>query len=76
MTFRTRITTKGRTTIPANIRAALQAGPGDMLAWDMVGANVARVRRIKPVDLQGFEAAQGTLDQWCFTSDEEAYRDL
>ncbi len=76
MTFHSRITTKGRTTIPANIRAALQAGPGDTLVWDMVGANVARVRCIKAVDFQGFEAAQGTLDEWCSISDEEAYRDL
>ena len=50
MTAVAKITSKGQTTIPADIRAALQVGPGDKLAWEVLEAGVVQVRRVQPLD--------------------------
>lgn len=76
MTTVAKITAKGQTTIPADIRAAMHVGPGDMLAWEMVSANVVQVRRVQPLDVEYLRAIEGTLDEWRSPADEEAYRDL
>lgn len=71
-----KITSKGQTTVPAGIRAALGVGPGDLLAWDVGADGVARVRRVQPLDLEYLRAVEGTLSEWAGAADEEAYRDL
>lgn len=71
-----KITSKGQTTIPADIRTALRVGPGDLLLWEVAEEGVARVRRVQPLDLDYLEAVQGTLSEWASPNDEEAYRDL
>lgn len=71
-----KITTKGQTTIPADIRAALQVGPGDLIAWDIEPDGSARVRRVQRLDLDYLKAVEGTLSEWAGAADEEAYRDL
>ena len=76
MTAVAKITTKGQTTIPADIRAVLQVGPGDKLAWEVVEPGVVQVRRLQPLDVEYLHAIEGTLDEWQSPADEEAYRDL
>lgn len=76
MTAVAKITTKGQTTIPADIRAVLQVGPGDKLAWDVVEPGVVQVRRLQPLDVEYLHAIEGTLEEWQSPADEEAYRDL
>jgi len=76
MTAVAKITSKGQTTIPADIRAALQVGPGDKLAWEVLEAGVVQVRRVQPLDMEFLQDMEGTLDEWAGAADEEAYRDL
>lgn len=76
MTAIGKITAKGQTTIPANIRQALHVGPGDLLAWEVAEDGVARVRRLQPLDLEYLKALEGTLTEWSSAADEEAFRDL
>ena len=76
MTAVAKITSKGQTTIPADIRAALQVGPGDKLAWEVLEAGVVQVRRVQPLDMEFLQAMEGTRDEWAGAADEEAYRDL
>jgi antitoxin PrlF len=76
MTAIGKITAKGQTTIPANIRQALHVGPGDLLAWEVAEDGVARVRRLPPLDLEYLKALEGTLTEWSSAADEEAFRDL
>lgn len=77
MTAVAKITTKGQTTIPADIRAALQVGPGDKLAWEVIETGVVQVRRVQPLDVEYLEGLERTLaDEWHSPADEEAYRDL
>lgn len=71
-----KITSKGQTTIPADIREALHVGPGDLLAWEVEADGVARVRRVQPLDIDYLQALQGTLGEWAGAADEAAYRDL
>ncbi|AAU90965.1 MULTISPECIES: AbrB/MazE/SpoVT family DNA-binding domain-containing protein [Methylococcus] len=76
MTAVAKITAKGQTTIPADIRAALHVGPGDLIAWEIEPDGSARVRRVQPLDIEYLKAVEGTLSEWTSPADEEAYRDL
>jgi bifunctional DNA-binding transcriptional regulator/antitoxin component of YhaV-PrlF toxin-antitoxin module len=71
-----KITAKGQTTIPQDIRAAMKVAPGDLIAWDVGPDGVATVRRVQPMDVEYLRAIEGTLSEWNGAADEEAYRGL
>lgn len=71
-----KITSKGQTTIPAEVRAALHIQPGDLIVWETEPDGSARVRRVQPLDLEYLKAVEGTLSEWASPADEEAYRDF
>lgn len=71
-----KITAKGQTTVPKEIREVLNVKAGDLIAWEKTGDGVVQVRRILPPDLEYLRAVQGTMDEWASQADEEAYRDL
>ena len=71
-----KITAKGQTTIPQDVRAALKVVPGDLISWDVGADGAATVRRVQTVDLEYLRAVQGTLSEWSSADDEEAYRGL
>lgn len=71
-----KITSKGQTTVPAAIRAALHLEPGDLIVWEVAADGTARVRRVEPLDLEYLKAVEATLTEWSSPVDEEAYRDL
>lgn len=71
-----KITAKGQTTIPANVRAALHVAAGDLIAWEVSDDGTAKVRRVQPLDIEYLRAVEGTLSEWAGKADEDAYRDL
>ena len=71
-----KITAKGQTTIPQNVRAALHVGPGDLIAWEVGVDGTATVRRVQPMDIEYLRAIEATLGEWAGAADEEAYREL
>ncbi|MBI5949985.1 MAG: type II toxin-antitoxin system PrlF family antitoxin [Chloroflexi bacterium] len=71
-----KITSKGQTTIPQGVRAALHVSPGDMIAWEVDAGGVATVRRVQPIDIEYLRAVESTLSEWAGPADEDAYRDL
>ena len=71
-----KITAKGQTTIPQDIRAALKVVPGDLIAWEVGTDGSATVRRVQPMDMEYLRAVEGTLGEWAGAADERAYRDL
>ena len=71
-----KITAKGQTTIPQDVRAALHVSPGDLIAWEVGPDGTATVRRVQPLDLEYLRAVEGTLSEWSGSADEEAYREL
>lgn len=77
MTAIAKITSKGQTTIPREVREALKAAPGDLLAWDVDPDGTVRVRRLRAIDLEYLRAVEQTVrEEWNSPEDEEAYRDL
>ena len=71
-----KITAKGQTTIPRDVRAALHVGPGDLIAWEVGVDGTATVRRVQPMDIEYLRAIEATLGEWAGAADEEAYREL
>lgn len=71
-----KITAKGQTTIPQDVRAALHVGPGDLITWEVDAEGTATVRRVQPMDIEYLRAVEGTLSEWAGSADEEAYREL
>jgi len=71
-----KISAKGMTTIPQEVRTALAVQPGDLLEWEITGDGRAEVRRVEPLDAALAEALSGTLTEWDSPEDDEAYRDL
>ena len=59
-----KITAKGQTTIPHDVRAAQHVVPGDLIAWEVREDGTATVRRVLPIDLEYLRALQGTMDEW------------
>jgi len=71
-----KITAKGQTTIPQDIRTALRVSPGDLIAWEVSADGTATVRRVLPMDVEYLRAVEGTLSEWAGSADDEAYRGL
>lgn len=71
-----KVTVKGQTTIPQEVRAALNIKPGDLLLWEIGDEGVAKVRRVEPLDLAYLRSVEGTLGEWSSHEDEDAYGDL
>jgi AbrB family looped-hinge helix DNA binding protein len=71
-----KITAKGQTTIPQDVRAALNVSPGDLIAWEVGTDGTAVVRRVQPMDVEYRRAVQGALVEWAGAADEKAYRDF
>lgn len=71
-----KITAKGQTTIPQDVRLALHVEPGDLITWLVAADGTATVRRLQPLDIDYLRAVEGTLGEWNTAADQEAYRDL
>jgi antitoxin PrlF len=71
-----KITAKGQTTVPREVRAALKSKPGDLIAWDVAPDGRVAVRRIQPADIEYVQAVQGTMSEWGTAEDEQAYGKL
>jgi antitoxin PrlF len=71
-----RVTARGRTTIPREIREALGIAPGDSIVWEVPPGGTAVVRRAQPWVEDYLRALEGTLSEWTSLADEEAFRDL
>jgi len=71
-----KITAKGQTTVPQDVRRALHVVPGDSITWSVDAQGIATVRRAMPLDIDFLRAVEGTLGEWNTAADQEAYRDL
>ncbi len=71
-----KISSKGQTTIPQEVRTALHVGAGDLIAWEVDDHGVVTVRRVPESDREYLKSLESTLNEWSGSADDEAYRDL
>ena len=76
MTAISKITAKGQTTVPREVRDALKSKPGDMIAWEVHADGRVAVSRVQPLDIEYLKAVKGTLSEWQTAEDEKAYGKL
>ncbi len=69
------LTAKGQTTIPAQVRKALDLKPGDIVSFEIKDHN-AVIAKIEPFDYPYHRALSNTLIEWTSPTDDEAYHDL
>ena len=70
-----KVTSKGQTTLPREVREALSLSPGDRVVYDIEGDAVV-IRKLMPLDATYLSALQTTLAEWNSPEDAEAYDDL
>ena len=75
MTAVAKLTSKGQTTIPREVRDKLALRPGDVIAFEIEG-DVVRLRKVEPLDLGYLCAIQTALGEWESPEDVQAYDDL
>jgi AbrB family looped-hinge helix DNA binding protein len=75
VTTTSKITSKGQTTLPKEIRDKLGVRSGDTLIYEVEG-NAVRVRKAEPFDLAWHRAISPTVAEWNSTNDRENFDDL
>ena len=71
-----KITSKGQTTIPINIRQALQLNTGDEILFHLEGEQVV-IKKAQPLDIEYLKAIQSSFaNEWESQEDCEAFDDL
>ena len=70
-----RITSKGQTTSPREVRQKLSLRPGDVLICELDEHEV-RVRKQAPLDVAYLRPVQTTLSEWDSPEDAAAFDDL
>ena len=70
-----RITSKGQTTIPREVREKLSLQPGDVVVYELDDDEV-RLRKQVPVDVAYLRAVQTTLSEWDSPEDAAAFDEL
>ena len=70
-----KITSKAQTTVPVAVRKALNAGPGDTLAY-RIGPNGVVLTRAEPLDWDYLGSLEKTLGEWNTAEDAAAFDDL
>ncbi len=71
-----KVTSKGQTTIPVDVRNLLDIKNGDSLAYEEAEGYV-KIKKIDPIDIELHKAMQATLsDEWNSKEDNEAFNDL
>ena len=70
-----KITARGQTTIPKNIREAANLCEGDVLAFEIRG-NCLVARKVASGQDDYLRGLSGALSEWASPEDEEAWREL
>lgn len=72
---RSRVTIRGRATIPKSIREAAGLYAGDVLSFETDGDRVVVRKVARGID-DHLPDVPGTMNEWASAEDEEAWREL
>jgi len=64
------LSTKGQTTIPAQVRRKLEIRPGDTICYELGEAGV-HIRKTTPLDIEWAKAVESTLSEWSDGEDDD-----
>jgi AbrB family looped-hinge helix DNA binding protein len=70
-----RISSKGQSTIPAEIRRKLAVRPGDSIGFVIDGERVT-LQKVQPLDAAFLRLATEAFSEWNSPEADEAFRDL
>jgi antitoxin PrlF len=70
-----KVTSKGQTTLPREVREALSLRPGDRVVYE-IEDDAVMIRKLAPLDATYLSALQSTLSEWNSPEDAAAYDDL
>jgi AbrB family looped-hinge helix DNA binding protein len=70
-----KITAKGQTTIPAEIRAKLRLKPGDAVVYRETKGGIV-IRKAGVLDAEFLKLQEHALSDWLSPEADEAFRDL
>ena len=70
-----KVTAKGQTTIPAEIRAKLRLRPGDAVLYRETKAGII-IRKAGVLDAEFLKLQEHALSDWLSPEADEAFRDL
>jgi AbrB family looped-hinge helix DNA binding protein len=71
-----RITQKGQTTIPRQVRARLEVHPGDQIVYESTASGFV-IRKIRPFEASWHAGIEKSLEaEWNSPEDDEDFRDL
>lgn len=65
-----KISSKGQTTIPQEVRESLQARPGDLLQYTIENGKVI-IRKFTPDDVLFLKGMQAQLSEWQRSEDDD-----
>lgn len=68
--FMSKISSKGQTTIPQEVRESLQARPGDLLQYTIENGKVI-IRKFTPDDVLFLKGMQAQLSEWQRSEDDD-----
>ncbi len=66
-----KLTSKGQTTIPSEIRKALHLKEGDLLFYEVESEQVVRFRKLEKIDIEWTKAIESTLTEWQGSQDDD-----
>ncbi|TVQ78792.1 MAG: AbrB/MazE/SpoVT family DNA-binding domain-containing protein [Bradymonadales bacterium] len=66
-----KLTAKGQTTIPSEIRESLGLYEGDILIYEIDRDKTLRVRKLEDIDLDWAHAVEATLSEWRGSEDDD-----
>jgi antitoxin PrlF len=70
-----KLTSKAQTTVPRQVRQALQLKPGDALVYEIDGTRVS-LGKLASADVAHLRALQASLSEWETPEDAGAFDDL
>ncbi|MEN0057535.1 MAG: type II toxin-antitoxin system PrlF family antitoxin [Bdellovibrio sp.] len=70
-----KISAKNQTTVPTEVRKALQLTSGDGIRWVIEEGKVS-VKKMSKIDMEWTKATEMTLQEWNSQEDDEAYNGL
>ena len=66
-----KLTSKGQTTIPLEIRKSLHLKEGDLLFYEIGADDVVRFRKLEKIDVEWAHAIESTLSEWRGDEDDD-----